>query len=344
MTACLRVLEVGTASTLQDGGRWGYQRFGMPVAGALDDVSRHIANALVGNDPATAAIEVAVTGLAFAVEADSIIASVAGLVKPFDLERAGIRSRVPAYRTFAAVRGDILRFSPPAGGAVFYIAVAGGFAVDPMLGSRSTYRRAAVGGFEGRALLPGDRLPLHGDQTDRPVYSYEPPVKSPEALRFLRGPNVDAFASSAFETLVTAPYTVSGASDRMGLRLNGAALERANKTELPPQGTTAGALQVPPDGLPILLLSDRQTTGGYPRIGTVISADIAAAGRLTPGMPIRFHEVTRDEALLALKGHRDWLQVLASSLRPLPPDLFSSSRLLGENLIGGVTDALDADK
>ena len=143
----------------------------------------------------------------------------------------------------------------------------------------------------------------------------------------MRGPNAEYFKPSAFETLLTSAYTIAPASDRMGLRLQGAALEHAIEGELPSQGTTAGGLQVPSGGQPILLLADRQTTGGYPRIATVIAADIAAAGRLAAGMSIRFQDVSREEAVQLLKTQRQWLASLPSLLQPVA-EAFSAERLL----------------
>ena len=150
----------------------------------------------------------------------------------------------------------------------------------------------------------------------------------------MRGPNAEYFKPHAFETLLNAAYTIAPASDRMGLRLQGAVLERAIQGELPSQGTTAGALQAPSDGQPILLLADRQTTGGYPRIATVISADLAAAGRLSPGTRIRFKEVSRDEAMQLLKAQREWLASLPSLPRPISAATLSTEHLLSRQSRG----------
>jgi biotin-dependent carboxylase-like uncharacterized protein len=337
VTASLRVVDPGLAATLQDGGREGYQRFGVPVSGALDKVSLAVANTLVGNAPHEAALEVLAAGLSVQVCAHSINLAVAGTAGSFILETAHAVLRNPPFQSVTARRGDIVRFPPPKGGAVFYVAAAGGFDVPSAFGSQSTYRRAALGGFEGRALRAGDELPLRF--TAAPVheaFALNVTLSSPDTLRIMRGPNAEYFTANAFETLLATAYTIAPASDRMGIRLQGAPLERAIEGELPSQGTTAGGLQVPTDGQPILLLADRQTTGGYPRIATVISADIAGAGRLSAGTSIRFQEVSRDKAVRLLKAQRDWLASLPSLLKPVPAD-FSAERLLSNNLIGGVT-------
>ncbi|MGA9268738.1 MAG: biotin-dependent carboxyltransferase family protein, partial [Rhodomicrobium sp.] len=273
MTASLQVLDAGVAATLQDGGREGYQRFGVPVSGALDKVSLAIANTLAGNAPHEAALEVLAAGLSLLVRAESVTLAVAGTAGSFVLETAQAVVRIPPFRSLAARRGDIVRFPPPKGGAVFYVAVAGGFDVPSAFGSRSTCRRAALGGFNGRALQAGDELPLRFPAAPAcEAFALDVTLSAPDTLRVMRGPNAEYFKPRAFETLLNAAYTIAPASDRMGLRLQGAVLERAIQGELPSQGTTAGALQAPSDGQPILLLADRQTIGGYPRIATVISA------------------------------------------------------------------------
>ena len=338
MTASLRVIDAGVAATLQDGGREGYQRFGVPVSGALDKVSLAIANTLVGNAPHEAALEVLAAGLSVMVCAECVTLAVAGTAVPFVLETAQATLRVPPFRSIAARRGDMVRFPPPKGGAVFYVAVAGGFDVPAAFGSRSTYRRAALGGYKGRALQAGDDLPLCWPAAPaRETLALEVSLSVPDVVRVMRGPNAEYFKPSAFATLLTSAYTVAPASDRMGLRLQGPRLERAIEGELPSQGTTAGGLQVPSDGQPILLLADRQTTGGYPRVATVIAADIAAAGRLAAGMSIRFAEVSRDEAVQLLKEQREWLASLPSLLKPVSAATLSTEHLLSSNLVGGVT-------
>ncbi len=339
MTASLRVIAPGMAATLQDGGREGYQRFGVPVSGALDKVSLAIANTLVSNAPQEAALEVLAAGLTVTVCAECVTLAVAGTAAPFVLETAQAILRIPPFQSIAARRGDIVRLPPPKGGAVFYVAAAGGFDVPSVFGSRSTYRRAALGGFHGRTLQAGDDLPLRWPSAPaaREALSLDVSLSAPDVLRVMRGPNADYFKPRAFETLLTSNYTVAPASDRMGLRLHGPRLERAIEGELPSQGTTAGGLQAPSDGQPILLLADRQTTGGYPRIATVIAADIAAAGRLAAGNSVRFQEVSRDEAVRLLKMQRDWLASLPSLLVPVSTTTLSTELLLSANLVGGVT-------
>jgi 5-oxoprolinase (ATP-hydrolysing) subunit C len=338
VTPALHVLEPGIAATLQDCGRVGYQRFGVPVSGALDPVSLQIANIIVGNPWGSGAIEILGAGLALQVEAQSVNLALAGTASAFTIENAKASVRISPFRSVVARRGDILRFAPPKEGAVYYLAVQGGFAVSPLLGSVSTYRRACLGGFKGHSLAAGDLLPLRLESVhEDPPVMLDVTIKAPRTLRVMRGPNPDYFAVPAFEALFASAYTVSPSSDRMGLRLQGPPLERAIEGEIPSQGMTGGGLQVPSDGQPIMLLADRGTTGGYPRIATVIGADISAAGRLVAGMKVRFAEVSRDEAMLLLKAQKVWVASLPSLLKPAPADALSVERLLSHNLIGGVT-------
>ncbi len=240
-------------------------------------------------------------------------------------------------RSFNARRGDIVRISAPKGGAVSYVAVQGGFDIAPALGSRSTYRRAALGGYRGRPFQAGDRIPLCLASSSRAAVRLKADIRAPRPTARHARPECGVFQRQRFRNAVRLAFTVAPASDRMGLRLQGPGLDRAKGGELPSQGTTAGALQVPGDGQPILLLADRQTTGGYPRIATVTGADIAAAGRLASGMSVRFSEVGRDEAVRLLKEQQAWLASLPAALEPAGPAALSAEQLLSCNLIGGVT-------
>ena len=330
------VVEPGLAATLQDSGREGYQRFGVPVSGALDRVSLAIANILVGNAPHEAALEVLAAGLTVMVCAECVTLAVAGTADPFVLETAHALLRNSPFRSVTARRGDIVRFPPRRGALSFTLRQREASIFLPLseqihLSARRARRlpRTGAPGWRRSAPSPSRRL--------RPgsfIARCEPLCAA--VARHAR-PNAEYFKPSAFETLLTTAYAIAPASDRMGLRLQGGALEHATESELPSQGTTAGGLQVPSDGQPILLLADRQTTGGYPRIATVIAADIAAAGRLSAGMKIRFQDVSREEAVHLLKVQRKWLASLPSLLKPVPAATLSAEHLLSSNLVGGVT-------
>jgi biotin-dependent carboxylase-like uncharacterized protein len=333
------VLEPGFMCTIQDGGRYGLQRYGMPVAGALDDVSRQIANMLVHNAKDAAVLEIIGPGPTLRLDADCAHIAAAGCVSAVEVIRSnGKAMTIAAYQSAILSRGDVLRLPAPRGGAVYCVAVEGGFAIAPTLGSRATYTRAGIGGWHGRALAASDRLPLASQSTPRHgELRTSCRVEAPAHLRVILGPQHGAFTHDAIAAFLSAEWKVSAASDRMGLRLEGPSLTHIGAAEVRSQGIAAGAIQVPGSGQPIILLADRQTTGGYPIIATVISADIAAAGRLSPGMAFRFEAVTYHEAMEARRGLQAWLAEAEVRLEPVATPL-STETLLTHNLIGGVTD------
>ncbi len=226
MTPALRIIEPGLAATLQDCGRHGYQRFGVPVSGALDPIGLAVANILAGNPPCTTAIEILGAGFAIEVEAKSAGLALAGGAAGLTLQGEKAHFRIAPFQSFIAGRGDIVRIPPPKGGAVSYLAVEGAFDIAPALGSRSTYRHASLGGYQGRALGFGDRLPLRLASSARAPVRIDVDIRAPDVLRVMRGPNAEYFCPRSFETLFASVYTVSPESDRMGLRLQGPGLER----------------------------------------------------------------------------------------------------------------------
>jgi len=295
---CVHVVRAGMLTTIQDRGRWGYQSRGVPVAGPMDPCSHRLANALVGNDGDAAALEITLVGPELEFDDERIVA-VAGA--EFELTLDG--RPVPRLTPFLASAGAHLRFGHRAKGTRAYLAIAGGVAVPPVLGSRATHVLSAMGGIGGRALRAGDVLPL-GDRTARSVSAAaEPIVALPDGratIRVLAGPQTDYFSEGALDALQSAPYTIAQQSDRMAFRLDGPRLAHTRGADIISDATPLGVLQVPASGQPILLMADRQTTGGYPKIATVISADISLAGQLGPGDSIAFVVCTAREAMAAL--------------------------------------------
>ena len=298
--AAIAVVKAGMLTTIQDAGRWGFQSRGVPVAGPMDPVSHRLANALVGNDRDAAALEITLLGPALEFMDERLVA-VAGA--EFELLLDG-RS-VPSNAPFTVSAGSHLRFGARRLGSRAYLAVSGGIAVPPTLGSRSTHLVSAMGGLRGRALTAGDRLPL-GDPTRVPGTALAPqtaivPLPDGHAtVRVLPGPQVEYFSADALEVLQSAPYVIGHHSDRMGFRLEGPRLAHARGADIISDATPLGVMQVPASGQPILLMADRQTTGGYPKIATVIAADIAVAGQLGPADSISFVVCTPREAMAAL--------------------------------------------
>ncbi|MFV0299064.1 MAG: biotin-dependent carboxyltransferase family protein [Hyphomicrobiaceae bacterium] len=342
MNASLRVIQPGLMTTVQDLGRHGFQRFGIPVSGALDPVALRIANIIVGNPQATAGLEMAIMGPALAVEADSVTVALAGDGTGMAVEKAnGERHEVPSLQGFTLARGDTVRITGLGRAAVAYLAIAHGLALTPFLGSLSTYPRGAFGGLEGRPLAAGDHLPLmRGEAGDRPPMRLADfDLRPATVVRVVLGPQDGDFTPAAIETFLGAPYTVSRDADRMGLRLEGAPLEHTKGYNIISDGIAPGSIQVPGSRQPIVLLSDRQTTGGYPKIATVISADLPAVGRLTPGMKIRFEKTSVAEAQAARHALEQRIAAVENQLEIARSDGLDLDALYSANLISGVTHA-----
>jgi antagonist of KipI len=287
-------------TTVQDAGRWGYQARGVPVAGPMDPASHRLAQALAGNPPDAAGLEITLLGPEIEFDDERVVA-VAGA--QFDLFLDG-RS-MPCNAPFIVSAGARLRFGRRRIGARAYLGISGGIAVPPMLGSRATHLVSGMGGHAGRALLAGDVLRL-GDPTD--VYGVKPLPQEEIAplpdrhgrVRVLPGPQAEYFAPEALEVLQSAPYAIAQNSDRMGFRLEGPPLAHARSADIISDATPLGVLQVPASRQPILLMADRQTTGGYPKIATVIAADLAIAGQLGPSDTTSFVVCTPRDAMAAL--------------------------------------------
>jgi antagonist of KipI len=313
--ASLRVITPGMLTTIQDHGRWGWQDRGVPVAGPMDPRAHRLANTLVGNDIDAATLELTLLGPEMEFD-DERIAVVVGA----DFEVAVDGRAMPVNVPFAVGPGSVLRLGSRRRGARAYLAIAGGIAVPPVLNSRATHLPSAMGGLEGRPLRAGDRLPLgkRGRTPFSPKKGYDPFFLAPDGhatVRILPGPQLDRFAPEALDVLQSAPFVVDAASNRMGFRLRGPVLRHAGDGEMLSDATTLGALQVPPAGQPILLMADRQTTGGYPSLATVISADIGLAGQLAPGDSIAFVVSTVREAMAALIAQEQALMAFESGPR-----------------------------
>ncbi|RTL67921.1 MAG: biotin-dependent carboxyltransferase [Hyphomicrobiales bacterium] len=343
MKPALRVLAPGLLTTVQDLGRTGYQSLGVPVSGAMDIVSFAAANAIVGNPPSAAALEIAYQGPSLVVEATSVRIAYAGPETAIDiLSPDGTPRRLPRLQSARLMQGETLRIGALTGSAVGYLAVEGGIDVPLMLGSRSTLTRATIGGFEGRQLRAQDRLPLAtADAPEREEASLPSlDLSPPERFRVVLGPQDDYFTARGIETLLTATYTVTQSSDRMGMRLDGPKLEHADGFDIVSDGIAPGTIQVPGNGMPIVLLADRQTTGGYPKIATVISADLAPLGRLRPGAQVRFEKVSVGEAQGIRREQARMIASLRERLVPVPPTVsINLEKLYGSNLLSGWVDA-----
>lgn len=316
----LRVLEPGLHTTVQDRGRFGFQRYGVPVAGALDPEALALATALVGDPPGTAALELRYLGPVLALEATSARIALAGARIAATIERGSERIPLAEGRSATLWRGDRLRIGALRDSTGAVLAVAGGIAVPAALGSRATFTRSGIGGLGGRALVAGDLLPLALDAApDGPERALAQPLDlaPPPRIRVVLGPQRDHFTDAAVATFLAAEWRVSKDADRMGLRLDGPDLAHAQGFNIVSDGIVTGAVQVPGTRRPILLLADRQTSGGYPKIATVITADLPALGRLGPGAAIRFAAVTAAEGAAVARARAAALRALADGIGPL---------------------------
>jgi biotin-dependent carboxylase-like uncharacterized protein len=290
----LGVIQPGLSTTIQDKGRFGSQRFGVSVSGAIDVVSLAMANHLVGNDTGAAALEMTMTGGIYEVLEDAVAVAITGADMPLS---AGGRVLAP-NETHIVRRGERLEVGPARCGLRAYLAVAGGIAVAPVLGSRSTHLRSALGGLDGRTLQPGARLPgsLPSAMPERLRLKSDRRPYFGGVVRILAGPQDDAFKPHALEVLTGGRYRVSVHFDRMGAKLDGPPLPFRDGFNIVSDGIVAGSIQVPGDGRPLVLLADRQTTGGYPKIATVTTPDLCRIGQRRPNERVQFHLVSPDEA------------------------------------------------
>jgi antagonist of KipI len=335
----IEVVDGGLHTSVQDLGRFGYQRYGVPTSGGLDLLSLRAANRLVGNDDGAACLEMTAIGPRLRFLAPATIALTGA-----DLGARVDDGPVSRWETFTVATGTVLSFGGPADGIRGYLAVAGGIDVPVVLGSRSTYARSRLGGIEGRPLRKGDvvhvtgaRPSLLGGQRELPsalrwVYGHD------HLLRVVLGPQDDRFTAEGVSTFLSATYTVTPQSDRMGYRLAGAAIAHTRGPDIVSDGTPCGAVQVAGDGVPIVLLSDRGTAGGYTKIAVVISADLPRVAQASPGDRIRFAAVPVAEAQTILREQEQWLDRIGvaattrqhDTLRKVAAAVASVARTLAE--------------
>lgn len=304
----VHVLHAGLLTTIQDMGRYGSQKYGVIVSGAMDRYSLRLANLLVGNKEGEGVLEITLFGTTLRFDKDQLIAITGGdLLATIDGEPA------PMWRPVLVRKGSIVKFKSAVRGCRAYLAFAGGIAVPEVMGSKSTYYRAGIGGFQGRALQKGDTFDC-GEPTElgrsfvsqlevlgrhfkwavhhEAIFGFS----QTQTIRVMRGTEFDRFDEKTKETLFNEPYTLTTEADRMGYRLEGPTLSLAEKFELLSEGVTYGTIQIPPNGQPIILMTDRQTTGGYPKIGQIISTDLPSLAQLQPTATIHFKEVTLEQA------------------------------------------------
>ncbi len=306
----IRILNPGPLTTIQDNGRYGYQQFGVPVAGVMDSFSHRVANILVGNEENEAVLEVTMLGSQIEFMNDEVIAITGGNLTPFINGKP-----IHMWKSIYINTGDILSFAGIKNGCRSYIAFSGGMEVPSVMDSKSTYIKAKIGGYEGRKLKADDILKIGNPKCPKTELknrsfpkNYIPAYEKEFEIRVVLGPQEDMFTTSGIETFLSAPYTVTNEYDRMGFRLEGKEIEHIQGGDIISDGIAFGAIQVPGHGKPIIMMADRQTTGGYSKIANVIWEDLCKVAQSKPGDILRFKQVTIKEAHELLKAFEDRMQ------------------------------------
>ncbi|MCR4818156.1 MAG: biotin-dependent carboxyltransferase family protein [Fretibacterium sp.] len=316
MKLCIQ--SPGALTTVQDLGRWGYQAIGMPVSGAMDAPALLRGNILLGNPDEAAALEVTMMGPSIRFdEGEGAVAITGG-----DLSPQLNGQSIPNWTVIPVRTGDVLSFGGPKTGCRAYVCVSGGIDVPPVMGSRSTYMKAKIGGFEGRKLQKGDVL-----NTGVPG-AFKAGTACPEALRpgygasplrTVLGPQDSYIKPEGIKTFLEAEYRLSASSDRMGSRMEGTAvIEHVKGPDIVSDAIPMGAVQVPGQGLPIVMMADRQTTGGYVKIGVVHALDVARLSQSLPGSPVRFTQISQEEGIELSRAEAKTLSELRAHVANAP--------------------------
>jgi biotin-dependent carboxylase-like uncharacterized protein len=336
------VERAGLYTSIQDAGRTGYRRFGIPVSGALDLTSLALANALVGNLPGSAALECRFLGPRIRMVEGQCVVAVVGADATCHVLRDGNKISIAPNRSVLLRADDVFDVGPLRNSSTAYLAISGGFDIAPCLGSLSTYAKAGMGGIDGAIITDGVALQLNtaaAPQLHETILTIAPDLTPPAAIRVILGPQDDYFTAPAIQTFLSAEWTVSQHADRMGQRLDGPMLEHSKGYNITSDGIVSGAIQVPGTGRPIILLADAQTSGGYPKIAAVISADLPAIGRMGPGHTLKFEAISGAEAVAIARQRQDEFNQMIEAIEIYKPvgevDL---NALYTENLISIYTE------
>ena len=310
----IKIIKAGILTTIQDMGRYGYQETGMAVSGVMDTRSTSIANILVGNDENEGAIEVTMMGPTIEFTADNIIAVTGG-----DLSAKLDGTDFPRYQAVLVKAGQTLSFAAPKAGARAYVAFAGGLDVPVVMGSKSTNLKSKIGGLDGRKLENGDEIGFTAPKTSLPNMEKRkvavPDFSAKEhELRVVLGPQDDYFPQSSIDVFFNNEYTISNEYDRMGCRMQGPVIKHKVGGDIITDGISYGAVQVPSHGNPIVMMADHQTTGGYTKIGNVISVDLPILAQCMPGHKIRFKSVAIEVAQYWYRREKKELNELKAEL------------------------------
>ncbi|RWZ58133.1 biotin-dependent carboxyltransferase family protein [Halobacillus fulvus] len=326
----IHIQKAGLLTTVQDLGRFGFKKHGVVTSGAMDQEAHLISNWLVGNNPNTPTLEITLMGPVIEFQEDALIAICGGNLSPL-IEGDAVECWKPIF----VRKGTELRFGRPASGFRAYLAIGGGFNIPSIMDSASTYMRAQIGGYEGRPLEDGDRLSVDRkspsseslfnvlkEKADRKNFhasnwsvSEELRSRNNDPIRVIKGREFDQFTDVSQDAFTNEPFTIDSKSDRMGYRLNGQKLKWESDSEMISSAVSIGTIQVPSDGNPILLLADSQTTGGYPRMAHVITADLPKIAQMKPGEDIHFQIVSHEEAQQLYLQRQNLLRHLELGIR-----------------------------
>ena len=322
----IKILDAGLLTTVQDLGRYGFQRYGVSASGVMDEYSAKIANKLVGNKVGEAVLETTLKGVQIEFLQNTAVAITGGNC---DVTLNG--TKIELWQSYLVNRGDILKMGICRSGLRNYLAFAGGIDVPIIMNSKSTNLKAKVGGFNGRKLMAGDILSVGVGSLETPLTlnkHYIPTYSKDIKIGVILGQQDDHFTEAGIKTFLNETYTVTQESDRMGIRLSsvsGATIEHKNGADIISDGITFGAIQVPGSGQPIVMMADRQTTGGYTKIGNVISSDLAKLAQATPGTKVKFVEYTLEQAVQAIKNNDIIINNQNSYISPVKEEVVDSS-------------------
>ena len=333
----LVIANIGPVSSVQDGGRHGAQRYGLTPSGAMDRLALASANCLVGNAPFAASVEIGPFGAAFAARDGAVRVALCGAPRGAD-----IAGRNAAFDTSMIIAdGETLALGFARGGAFSYLAIEGGIAGEPMFGSLAVNARAGLGSPYPRPLQSGDEFQVNAASraAERRI---ELPAPANGPIRVVFGPQDDEFADAAKALFLDSEWKISATSDRMGYRLEGPVIRHLHGHNIVSDGTVDGSVQVPGNGAPIVLMKDRGTSGGYPKIATVISTDLGRFAQTPAGTGFRFKAISMAEAQAEARTFAELLRTLPDRLRPIEAFDLNIEALQHANVAGSAVSAVDA--
>lgn len=323
----MKMLKPGMYTTIQDVGRYNYQKSGMSVAGAMDQFSLRVANILVGNSDGEACVEITIMGPKIKFNGDALIAVAGANLQPMINNEA-----INMWSGVKVLDGDVLSFGTAKSGCRGYIAIASGIDVPEVMGSKSTYVKGKVGGFEGRILRAGDEIKIRSSEENnftgivKLPTEFIPMYNKDNTVRVVLGPQDDYFTENGVNTFFSSHYEVTNEVDRMGYRLSGSKITHKTGADIISDGITMGSVQVPGHGSPIIMMADRQTTGGYTKIATVITPDINIVGQLKPGDSISFKSIDIEEAHKIYRKYMNDFDVIRESVAKLQSTPISAKK------------------